>query len=247
MDNSTFSYKTDLSWNYLEAAINYRNNKSDENRKQFIQAFDAIANSDENTWVKAPSATMAIFWMDPYFYPTTDQKARDYYLDKFKIRIKAEISGEQYLTLREQLIEICPDRDFRQISYDAYLYSENNENRRNKNIFEDIEEPNTLSDEAKIWLEILTDKSVSEPFQVSLLMDFARRGGSATYRELSNVTAITPNQYEANLVNYGKKILSKYGGRLNIALEDDQGPRHVLFNYSPLPPEPNGEIMLCGP
>lgn len=236
MDNSTFSFKTDLSWNYLKTAMDYKNDPSEGNKQRFVSVFNMLANSDENTWVRAPTATMALFWLDPYFYPTTDKKARDYYLDTFKIRVNAELSGEEYLEIKEQIRNACPDTDFRRISYDAYIYSEDGENRRNKNYFEDIEMPDTLSDEAELWFEILSDTTVSEPFQISLLMDFAKRGGSASYQELSDETAITPNQYEANLVNYGKKILSKYGNRLNIALGDDQGPRHVLFDYTPLPP-----------
>ena len=67
MNNSTFSCRTGLSWEFFDSAVKYRNHQSDENRVSFIEAFDALTNTDEVTWVRAPKATASLFLARPLF------------------------------------------------------------------------------------------------------------------------------------------------------------------------------------
>ena len=237
--NSVFSFRTDLSWELFESAMNYKNKQSNENRNRFIKAFNSIVDGGNSTWVKTTSATMALFWMDPYFFPTIDSKTRPYLLNKYGIEIEEEITGEKYLSIIEEIRKMCPDKDFRLLSREAWEYDLNVKKifkQRNNESYSFVGIPlDDLSDEAKVWLKILSDSKVSSPLRISMLVDFAKNGGSASYKELSNETGLSINEYESNLVSYGKAVYKEYKGELNITVDKKHGYRYTMFDCDSLP------------
>ena len=245
---TVFSRFTDMSWEFFEAAMTYRDDQSEANRERFVRAFDAII-SEKGTWVAAPKAAVALFGMDPYFYPTLDSYAYDYYRDVLGISDSdaegginmRNITGESYLRLKEEIRRRCPDRDFRTVSYDAWM-----ESQRSKTIAPpevNMETVDGIYDgegqwwpsqevfrtqvSEEQWVSLLHDPSVFDESSLRVVKQISMMGGDASYKELADKFGNNMDSYKTVVLALCKRVQRATG----CEIPDEQGAKYwpIMF------------------
>ena len=117
-------------WNVFEAAINYADNKTNENREAFINAFDLAKDIKGNKW----KLTQGLYWIRPFNYINLDNPSRKFIIEnniipdynKYLLDAnKTMINGEEYLTICDKLIESINNnnyefKDLTELSFSAY-------------------------------------------------------------------------------------------------------------------------------
>ena len=117
-------------WNVFESAINYADNKTNENREAFINAFDLAKDIKGNKW----KLTQGLYWIRPFNYINLDNPSRKFIIenniipDYNKYLLDANkymINGEEYLTICDKLIESINNnnyefKDLTELSFSAY-------------------------------------------------------------------------------------------------------------------------------
>ena len=117
-------------WNIFEAAINYADNKTNENREAFINAFDLAKDIKGNKW----KLTQGLYWIRPFNYINLDNPSRKFIIENNIIpdynkylsdANKSMINGEEYLTICDKLIESINNnnyefKDLTELSFSAY-------------------------------------------------------------------------------------------------------------------------------
>ena len=117
-------------WNVFEAAINYADNKTNENREAFINAFDLAKDIKGNKW----KLTQGLYWIRPFNYINLDNPSRKFIIENNIIpdynkylsdANKTMINGEEYLTICDKLIESINNnnyefKDLTELSFSAY-------------------------------------------------------------------------------------------------------------------------------
>ena len=125
----------DLIWKQFECAIKYASNPSDTNKQRLIRAYDNVV---QNCSGVGYGLTRGMFQIRPSTYLTIDQNTIDY-LQGFNIETpKREMTGEEYLSLledvRKKIIGKKPNiNSFLDISYRAYSRDFSNPNVTNDN------------------------------------------------------------------------------------------------------------------
>lgn len=123
-------------WNILEAAINYEKHETDQNKEEFIKAYnDALSSIDG---VRLGKLTMGLYWIRPFKYINLDGKNEIFIKDKlpdYYKYVKSSTNAEKYLELCDELLEKMPItidnlkikiEDFVELSY--YAYEQDNTN-----------------------------------------------------------------------------------------------------------------------
>ena len=111
-------------WNIFEAAINYADNNTNENREAFIKYYDLAKDINGVNW----SLTMGLFWIRPFKYVNLDKTNREYI--KFKLpnysqNIKQLPNGEEYINLCDNLLKDIKNiniKDFPELSHKAWQF-----------------------------------------------------------------------------------------------------------------------------
>ena len=117
-------------WNVFEAAINYADNNTNENREAFINAFDLAKDIKGNKW----KLTQGLYWIRPFNYINLDNPSRKFIIENNIIpdynkylsdANKTMINGEEYLTICDKLIESINNnnyefKDLTELSFSAY-------------------------------------------------------------------------------------------------------------------------------
>ena len=117
-------------WNVFEAAINYADNKTNENKEAFINAFDLAKDIKGNKW----KLTQGLYWIRPFNYINLDNPSRKFIIENNIIpdynkylsdANKTMINGEEYLTICDKLIESINNnnyefKDLTELSFSAY-------------------------------------------------------------------------------------------------------------------------------
>ena len=117
-------------WNVFETAINYADNKTNENREAFINAFDLAKDIKGNKW----KLTQGLYWIRPFNYINLDNPSRKFIIENNIIpdynkylsdANKTMINGEEYLTICDKLIESINNnnyefKDLTELSFSAY-------------------------------------------------------------------------------------------------------------------------------
>ena len=117
-------------WNVFESAINYADNKTNENREAFINAFDLAKDIKGNKW----KLTQGLYWIRPFNYINLDNPSRKFIIENNIIpdynkylsdANKTMINGEEYLTICDKLIESINNnnyefKDLTELSFSAY-------------------------------------------------------------------------------------------------------------------------------
>ena len=118
-------------WNIFEAAINYADNNTNENREAFIKYYNLAKDIKGVNW----SLTMGLFWIRPFKYVNLDKTNREYI--KFKLpnhsqNIKQLPNGKEYINLCDNLLEDIKKiniKDFPELSYKAWQFSKYDKNK----------------------------------------------------------------------------------------------------------------------
>lgn len=141
--NATFYYfidqrgESDIEdlWNLFEAALNYAENPSLENRDKISNYFDLVIHKKGNGNSKI---TMALYWIAPETFLNLDQRNTWYIYESGKIpanivetlpAIQAKISSTDYFDIVEKLRTYLQSdssklKDFKELSSEAWRYSE---------------------------------------------------------------------------------------------------------------------------
>lgn len=111
-------------WNIFEAAINYADNNTNENREAFIKYYDLAKDIKGVNW----SLTIGLYWIRPFNYINLDNTNREFLKDKFPKYYKKSLpNGEEYLNLCNELLEdIKNNNDFKhfpELSETAWEFS----------------------------------------------------------------------------------------------------------------------------
>ena len=108
-------------WKVFSASDAYAKEKSDETRKDFVNAFDAAM----RVWGTKWNLAMGLFWSNSTCFLTLDTPSRDY-IEKFlNLRLRTDgCTGEEYLELMDKLQTYfqdskCPFNNFRELSRTA--------------------------------------------------------------------------------------------------------------------------------
>ena len=89
-------------WNIFEAAINYADNNTNENREAFIKYYDLAKDAGEVKY----KLTIGLYWIRPFNYINLDNTNREFLKDKFPKYYKKSLpNGEEYLNLCNELLE----------------------------------------------------------------------------------------------------------------------------------------------
>ncbi len=245
---AVFSRFTDLSWEFFASAMEYRDDQSEANRERFVRAFDDII-SEKWSWVAAPKATVALFGMDPYFYPTLDSCAREYYREFFGIVDGSDVkggafmhnlSGEDYLRVKDSLERKCPDRDFRRLSYEARIESERSmasETSDDLSLADGIPEeegqwwPSEETFRTQVseeqWVFLLHDPSVFDESSLRVIKQISLMGGDASYKELADKFGFNMDSYKTVVLALCKRVQRATGCKI----PDEQGAKYwpIMF------------------
>ncbi|TKZ30675.1 AAA family ATPase, partial [Brachyspira catarrhinii] len=122
-DTEGVQAKSDIEnlWNIFEAAINYADSNTNENREAFIKFYDLAKDIKGVKW----NLTMGLFWIRPFKYVNLDEKNREYIKFKFNQNIKTLPNGEEYLNLCDKLLEDIKNiniKDFPELSHKAWQF-----------------------------------------------------------------------------------------------------------------------------
>ena len=151
--NATFYYfidqrgESDIDdlWNLFEAALNYADNPSPDNRARISKYFDLVIHKKGNGNSKV---TMGLYWIAPDSFLNLDQRNTWYIYESGKIpkntvetlpSIQSKISSSDYFDIVEKLRSYLQSdsstlKDFKELSSEAWRYSEqvNQENKLEK-------------------------------------------------------------------------------------------------------------------
>ena len=141
-------------WNVFESAINYADNKTNENKEAFINAFDLAKDIKGNKW----KLTQGLYWIRPFNYINLDNPSRKFIIENNIIpdynkylsdANKTMINGEEYLTICDKLIESINNnnyefKDLTELSFSAY-YTINIIQKNTDKINNDKKEEDLLS------------------------------------------------------------------------------------------------------
>lgn len=120
-------------WNVFEAALNYADNETAENRKRFSECFDLAIAQLGVKW----NLTMGLYWIRPYSFINLDTTNRFLLSDPEKINVritemvknlKTVPSAEKYLQIRDETLAALKSgkyghRSFPEFSFNAWLKS----------------------------------------------------------------------------------------------------------------------------
>ncbi len=141
--NATFYYylpwreKRDIPdlWELFSAALGYAKDSSVENREKVSKYFDLTINKKGNGNSKI---TMGLYWIAPDTFLNLDQRNTWYIYDSGKLpvefvktlpEVEPKIAASQYFDIEDKLAaylqrEDTPLNDFKELSYEAWRYSE---------------------------------------------------------------------------------------------------------------------------
>lgn len=141
--NATFYYFIDARsdhdiddlWQLFEAALEYSDNQSIENREKFSRYFDIVINLKG---IGNSKITMGLYWISPHIYLNLDSRNEWYIYESGKIpqevlndlpQIKPKIMSSTYLEIVDKLANFIKSdntqfNDFRDLSFEAWRYSE---------------------------------------------------------------------------------------------------------------------------
>ena len=111
-DTKDAQAKSDIDnlWNIFEAAINYADNNTNENREEFIKYYDLAKDIKGVKW----SLTIGLYWIRPYNYVNLDETNREFLKAKFPKHHKKSLpNGEEYLNLCNELLEYIENNNFK--------------------------------------------------------------------------------------------------------------------------------------
>lgn len=133
----------DLYWNLFEAALNYADNQSVNNKASFISAYDSVWAIKYSTW----KVTMGLFWIGSDTYMTLDGRSR-WYIDQHSLYTQPLMKmaklpkGTEYLDICNHLKE-SSTMPFYELSLKAFQESQeqNDKDRlakKTKDVKEDV-------------------------------------------------------------------------------------------------------------
>jgi len=165
--NATFYYFTDLRadndiddlWYLFESALNYSWNPTDENKNILSHYFDIVINKKGNGNSKI---TMGLYWIAPNTFLNLDSRNEWYIYESGKMpqslidtlpQVEPKISSKKYFEIVEKLRGFLSNnnglKDFNELSFEAWRYSEEvNQQRKQEQMNED--KKNNLEDDKKI-------------------------------------------------------------------------------------------------
>lgn len=117
-------------WKVFLCAINYAENKTGENRKAFIEAYDIVLNQKCIKW----NITMGLYWIRPYVYINLDSRNRWFitnadfmpkeYIDN-NPKFNLVPTGDIYMDLCDRTMKLIENNEdyktFPELSYSAWL------------------------------------------------------------------------------------------------------------------------------
>ncbi|MEH7379100.1 AAA family ATPase [Bacillus sp. JJ1533] len=116
----------DLLWSLFDAAIEYADEFTEENKVKFINMFDQVTQQYGIQW----NITFALYWIKPWDFLPLDQNTRNTLKEKLNISIptgssKKTCSGSEYLNLIEFMVsqfedEGYPVHTFPELSYKSW-------------------------------------------------------------------------------------------------------------------------------
>lgn len=127
-------YDIENLWSVFVAALDYANNKTEENKKQFVKFYDTVLQQKGVKW----NITMGLYWIRPYEFLNLDGRNRWFitlpeYMPEDYIKsigkMKDVLSGDEYLSLIETTKKVLDDKNyeyknFPELSYVAWVESE---------------------------------------------------------------------------------------------------------------------------
>lgn len=122
-------------WKLFLSALDYEKNKTTENKEIFSKIFDLVINKKGNGNSKI---TMGLYWIAPDTFINLDSRNKWYIYESGKIperivknlpTIEGKISSSEYFKIIDILKnfllgEDCVLKDFKTLSFDAWVYSE---------------------------------------------------------------------------------------------------------------------------
>lgn len=209
--NNMSSFFTDDSeenlWVLFETAINYdtTNNITDE----FMYAFNKVLKNKGNGLARI---TMGLSWIRPSLFMSLDSKSREYIPIEYDISVPSYASeAEEYLAFLKELENVLNDKEFYEVSYDAWKYK-----------------PQTEILSVEEWIELINDDSIFKDNSKIVMKAFLDYGGKATCTQLANKYGRTKNFYNNNSHVLAKKIAKK----MNLKVQKEDGKErwwHVLY------------------
>ena len=151
--NATFYYfisereENDIEdlWNLFLSALNYADNQTPENRVALSGWFDKAIGKKGNGNSKI---TMGLFWINPDIFLNLDQRNAWYIYESEKLpdsfvstlpKIKAKLTAADYFDISDKVLkylesESSPFKDLKELSFEAWRYSEqvNQERKQEK-------------------------------------------------------------------------------------------------------------------
>ena len=162
--NATFYYFTDLRadndiddlWCLFESALNYSYNQTQDNKNILSYYFDVVINKKGNGNSKI---TMGLYWIAPNTFLNLDSRNEWYIYESGKMpqslintlpQVEPKISSKKYFEIVEKLREFLSNnnglKDFNELSFEAWRFSEEvNQQRKQEQMNEDIK--NNLEDD----------------------------------------------------------------------------------------------------
>lgn len=146
-------------WNIFEAAINYEKENTNENKEEFIKAYnDALSIKG----VGKAKITMGLYWIRPYKYINLDKKNENFVKDKlpdYYKYVKSSTNAKEYLELCDKLIKDIKNdkvkfqnsivKDFVELSYYAWIYEPDKD--------DNTDNTNTQENEPDKQMELIFD------------------------------------------------------------------------------------------
>jgi len=110
-------------WDLFECAIGFADNRTEKNRKAFIEIYDKVIEQHGIQW----NITFGLYWVRPWDYLTLDNHSRTSLIDKLKVAIprnssKKMCTGEDYISLVELLKEKFEEEDYPVHSFPELSY-----------------------------------------------------------------------------------------------------------------------------
>lgn len=187
--------ETNELWILFEEAINYAETK--EISDDLIAAYDAARKIKGNGM---GMLTIALYLVRPNVFMPLDRNSREYIASKYKVTVPTSNNDQTtYFKFLNELEKVSENIPFYNISYDAWLYDEN----------EMKIHPSDLTKED--WSNLLKNPEVFTENALITMKAFMHHDGKATCTQLANKFGRVKNFYKGNVESIGQRVSKETG------------------------------------
>ena len=218
-------------WDIFKCALNYADNRTEDNQKQLESLFDSVVKQKGVLW----NITMGLYWTRPDTFINLDSRNREYILaeqllsDDFlnEINYLKEIpTGKQYCKICNVILKQFEDKDrtyktFPQFSLAAWTTTKAMENDNDdKGFWPSLDEynPNLSKEDWKKF--ILEVEKPDHPSPMKMLKGMMELGNKASCKQLAQVYGGNASVYVGCTVNLGKRAKKYF--KLPACMDGDQ-------------------------